>query len=90
MLEAIIGIGYTVSLIGGLASLIHLEFNRDWRSRPAMSVGVLVALLGPLVALPVIGAGLWWLVGGLREAYRLVRPKQPAALPEARTVRRVP
>lgn len=51
-------------------------------------VSMFVFLLGPLIALPVAVAALWWIGRGLREVYRLVRPAPPE-LPEARA-KRVP
>jgi hypothetical protein len=89
----IIGIGYTASVIGGFVVLMHLEFGREWPSRAAFAVGLAIALLGPVTAIPVTLFALWLLgrftVAGLREAWRIARPRTGGVnLPRAKAVRR--
>ena len=87
MIELIFAIGYTVSFIGSAFAFgwfLDGGPGRDWPVRPALAVAITLALLGPLVAVPLLGFGLRWLGLGLRDAYRLTRPAKPAELPRVK------
>lgn len=88
IINIILIVGYTVSFLGAIVIALRLELGHGWPPRASLAVAIVLAVLGPVSAIPIAAFVLWllgrYVVHGLRDAWRIARPRKTGGdLPRA-------